>query len=111
MKFPPQFQHLIAETFTRFGGRLLALVLLIWLVVLLINVSMSLTHAGTAAVIPIEHGGCLRKAEYGGASVGGVRLDSPPFEAVDPKKPTCTRPGLLEQPDGPNQPTRKLRPS
>jgi hypothetical protein len=51
MKLPPQFQHLIVETFTRLGGRLLALVLLIWLVVLLINVSMTLTHAGAAAAI------------------------------------------------------------
>jgi hypothetical protein len=51
MKFPLQFQHLIVETFTRLGGRLLALVLLIWLVVLLINVSMTLTHAGAAAAI------------------------------------------------------------
>jgi hypothetical protein len=49
MKLPAQFQHLIVETFTRLGGRLLALVLLIWLVVLLINVSMTLTHADTAA--------------------------------------------------------------
>ena len=51
MKLPPQFQDLIVETFTRLGGRLLALVLLIWLVVLLINVSMTLTHAGAAAAM------------------------------------------------------------
>jgi hypothetical protein len=51
MKLPPQFQHLIVETFTRLGGRLLALVLLIWLVVLLINVSMTLTHAGVATAM------------------------------------------------------------
>jgi len=51
MQLPPQFQHLIVETFTRLGGRLLALVLLIWLVVLLINVSMTLTHVGAAATI------------------------------------------------------------
>jgi hypothetical protein len=51
MKLLPQVQHLIAETFTRLGGRLLALVLLIWLVVLLINVSMTLTHAGAAAAM------------------------------------------------------------
>jgi hypothetical protein len=51
MKVPPQFQHLIVETFTRLGGRLLALVLLIWFVVLLINVSMTLTHTGAAAAM------------------------------------------------------------
>jgi hypothetical protein len=51
MKLPPQFQDLIVETFTRLGGRLLALVLLIWLVVLLINVSMTLTHAGDPAAM------------------------------------------------------------
>ena len=51
MKLPAEFQHLIVETFTRLGGRLLALVLLIWLVVLLINVSMTLTHAGAAAAM------------------------------------------------------------
>ena len=51
MKLSPQVQHLIVETFTRLGGRLLALVLLIWLVVLLINVSMTLTHAGAAAAM------------------------------------------------------------
>jgi len=49
MQLPPQFQHLIVETFTRLGGRLLALVLLIWIVAMLINVSMTLTHAGIAA--------------------------------------------------------------
>jgi hypothetical protein len=42
MKFPLEFRHLILETFTRLGGRLLALVLLIWLVVLLINISVTL---------------------------------------------------------------------
>ena len=51
MKLPRQFQDLIVETFTRLGGRLLALVLLIWLVVLLINVSMTLTHADAAAAM------------------------------------------------------------
>jgi hypothetical protein len=51
MKLPRQFQHLVVETFARLGGRLLALVLLIWLVVLLINVSMTLTHAGAAAAL------------------------------------------------------------
>jgi hypothetical protein len=51
MKLPPQVRHLIVETFTRLGGRLLALVLLIWLVVLLINVSMTLTHAGAVAAM------------------------------------------------------------
>lgn len=51
MKRPAEFEHLIVETFTRLGGRLLALVLLIWLVVLLINVSMTLAHAEAAAAI------------------------------------------------------------
>lgn len=51
MKLPPQLQHLVVETFTRLGGRLLALALLIWLAVVLINVSMTLTHAGPAAAM------------------------------------------------------------
>jgi len=51
IKLLAEFQHFIVETFTRLGGRLLALVLLIWLVVLLINVSMALTHASAAAAM------------------------------------------------------------
>ena len=59
MKSPARFQHLIAETFIRLGGRLLAVVFLIWLVVLLVNVYLNLIHAGVGAGLVGNAGGVV----------------------------------------------------
>lgn len=59
MKSPARFQHLIAETFIRLGGRLLAVVFLIWLVVLLFNVYLNLMHVGVSAGLVGHAGGAV----------------------------------------------------
>jgi len=73
MKSPTQFHHLIAETFMRLGGRLLAVVFLIWLVVLLFNVYLNLTHTGAVA-------GLVENA--GGAVSEGINLELPGVGAL-----------------------------
>jgi hypothetical protein len=74
MESPTRFQHLIVETFTRLGGRLLAVVFLIWLVVLLFNVYLNSMHAGAGAGLVGNRGGAVSEV---------VNLESSSVRAPD----------------------------